>query len=247
MKQRLDICVIEKRGFSRTYAREAIEAGLVQVNGKTVTRPGNMVLCDTVTVLAPDMPYVSRGGYKLAAAFEAFDIDLSGLVCLDVGASTGGFTDCMLKQKARLVYAVDVGKEQFTQSLKDDCRVILYESVDVRNVNLPETVDFAACDVSFISVAKILPSLRELIKPGGGFVCLIKPQFETEGRHLNKKGVVKEKSARKSAVQRVLTALRENGFAVNGVIESPITGRDGNVEFLAYSNVMLRNVITLEY
>ena len=237
-KKRLDLLVMEKRGFSRLYAREVIEAGLVLVKGKAALRPGRMVFdheADEIKILAHDMPYVSRGGYKLARALEAFDIYLSGLECLDAGASTGGFTDCMLKAGARLVWAVDVGREQMAPALKADPRVILHEGVDIRDFTLPKPVDFAACDVSFISAAKVLPSLKGLIKAGGGLVCLVKPQFETGGRLSSKRGVVRDEKTREAALSSFLAALESNGFSLAGTTESPITGRDGNVEYLTYA------------
>jgi len=226
---------MEKRGFSRTYAREVIEAGLVLVNGSAATRPGSLAFTDDIEVLAADMPYVSRGGYKLAGALETFGINVNGLVCLDVGASTGGFTDCMLKAGARMVYAVDAGRGQMADALLDDPRVVRFEGVDVRGLALPAPVDFVSCDVSFISACKVIPSINLLLKPGGGFVCLIKPQFETEGRYLNKKGIVKNKSARESAVNTVHEALRGSGFFIKNTMESPVTGGDGNIEYLTYS------------
>jgi 23S rRNA (cytidine1920-2'-O)/16S rRNA (cytidine1409-2'-O)-methyltransferase len=226
---------MELRGFSRVYAREVIEAGLVMVNSKPELRPGRKVSGEAIDILAPDMPYVSRGGYKLAAAIEAFKIDLNGKDCLDAGASTGGFTDCMLQAGAKSVLAVDVGSEQLADKLRNDHRVISVERTDIRDLSIPEPLDFAAADLSFISLRIVIPALKGLIKPGGGLVCLIKPEFETGGMDINKRGVVKSKASRDAACKRVVDKLNECGFAVQGLIPSPITGRDGNEEYLVWS------------
>lgn len=235
-KKRLDLCVMELRGFSRAYAHEVIAAGLVSVDGRAVLKPGMMTSLESVKILAPDMPYVSRGGLKLAAALEYFGIRLEGLVCLDVGASTGGFTDCMLKAGARQVYAVDVGHGQLADALRKDPRVTSHENTDIRDFALPAPADFAACDLSFISLGKVLPAIGRLVAPGGGLICLIKPQFETGGRHLSKRGVVRDKAARALAVARIEGVIQDNGFELVGTVESPLTGRDGNVEYLAYGD-----------
>ena len=238
--KRLDLCVMDMRGFSRAYAKEVILAGLVLVDGKAVTKPGSFVFGDNIQIMAPDMPYVSRGGQKLAKALEFFNIDLKGLVCLDAGASTGGFTDCMLKSGAAFVHAVDVGKGQMAGVLLDDPRVALYENTDIREFCPDTKVDFVACDLSFISLAKVLPSLANLVKPGGGLICLLKPQFETDGKFLNKRGIVKTKmaeEAKEAAFLSFTKGLKNSGFCLIGSIESPILGGGGNKEYLAYAKL----------
>jgi 23S rRNA (cytidine1920-2'-O)/16S rRNA (cytidine1409-2'-O)-methyltransferase len=235
MKKRLDLCVMEKRGFSRTYAHEVIKCGLVLINNIQVKKPGAMVFPDEITINAPNMPFVSRGGFKLDHALKTFGITVENLVCLDIGASTGGFTDCLLKRGAKTVYAVDIGRNQLAESLRGNSGVVSLEGVDIRGLSLPEPVDFAVCDVSFISLGKIIPGVTSLLKLSGGFICLIKPQFETERRNLSKKGIVRDKNVRENAVQNVRKALEINGFVVKNLIESPITGGDGNVEFLIYT------------
>lgn len=225
---------MELRGFSRNYAREVVEAGYVLVGGKAETRPGVKTKSEFVTVLADDMPFVSRGGYKLDAALNAFAIELSERVCLDAGASTGGFTDCMLQRGAALVYAVDVGHGQLDRRLLADNRVVSMEGTDIRNLSLPEKPAFAAADLSFISLTKALPAISSLLVPTAGLVCLIKPQFEMENRFAGKSGFLKSQAARLAARDKVLAAMETNGFTVKGVMDSPVAGGDGNMEYLAY-------------
>jgi 23S rRNA (cytidine1920-2'-O)/16S rRNA (cytidine1409-2'-O)-methyltransferase len=235
MKKRLDLRVMELRGFSRAYAKEVIKAGLVLVSGRAETRPGALVFSENVLVTAPDMPYVSRGGYKLESALKSFGIVVSGFTCLDIGASTGGFTDCLLKSGAAKVYAADVGHGQLAEPLRGDPRVVGMDGVHAKDLVLPEAVDFIVCDVSFISVRKIIPYVKPLLKQGGGFVCLVKPQFETERRYIGKRGVVKDKKIHAMAVASARAALLENGFGSINIMESPITGGDGNVEYIIYA------------
>ena len=239
--KRLDVCVMEARGFSRTYAKEVIEAGQVRVRGRVVTKAGVFVDIADVEITAPDMPFVGRGGLKLAHALSAFCINLSGVECLDIGSSTGGFTDCMLKAGASQVYAVDVGKGQMVEAMRNDARVCLFEETDIRDPllkeKLPPNILFVACDLSFISIGKVLASIRELIADGGELVCLIKPQFETQRRHLNKRGVVASEKHRSSALENALESFRQNGYIIVAQTESPITGGDGNVEYLIHAKI----------
>jgi len=233
---RIDALVAEKSGLSRGNAKEAITAGLVSVNGKTITKPGaKFIDSDEIIINAKKPDYVGRGGYKLAAALDAFNIGVAGLVCGDIGASTGGFTDCMLQRGAARVYAVDAGAGQLADGIKNDARVISMEKTNARYLyELPEKLDFISVDVSFISVTIIIDNIAALLKPGESAVCLIKPQFEAGAANLNKKGVVKDEKARENAVAKVLAAFKEKGFDVSGRIQCPITGRDGNIEYLAH-------------
>jgi len=232
--KRLDLIVAEKTG-ARTYAKELIVKGLVEVNGKICEKPGAAVgEDDDVVINAEKMKYVSRGGYKLEAAIEFFGIPLTGAVCGDIGASTGGFADCMLQHNAAKVYCVDVGKNQLAEPLKNDERIISIENTDVREVKLPEKLDFSAVDVSFISVTKIAGNVIAMLKENGCAVWLIKPQFEV-GKGNTSKGIVKNAKLREKAVEAVVGHLKNNGLIIKGIIESPITGGDGNIEYLAYT------------
>jgi len=234
--KRLDVIVAEKYGVPRSYAGEAVSNGLVSVNGKTVNKPGAKYGGDDAVSLDDTQTrYVSRGGRKLEAALDRFGLSVTGLVCGDIGASTGGFTDCMLKRGAARVYAVDNGTGQLAPSLAADKRVVSMEGINARELfALPEPLDFIAADVSFISLGLIAANLRVLLKNGGNAVILVKPQFEAGAAALDKRGVVRDKSAREKAVGSVAEFYGKNGFIIKGVIESPITGGDGNVEYLAH-------------
>ena len=237
-KLRLDRVLVE-RGLaeSRTRAEALILAGRVRVEGHESVKPGTAVAPDTeVSVAAPEHPWVSRGGVKLAAALDHFGIDPSGRVCLDVGASTGGFTDVLLSRGARTVYAVDVGYGQLHAKLRSDPRVVLLEKVNARYLSrteVPVRVEVLVADVSFISLALILPAAAPLLRPGGEAVLLVKPQFEAERGEVGKGGIVRDEAVRGRAVARVVAAAEAQGLVLLGVVPSPITGADGNVEFLA--------------
>lgn len=231
-QKRLDLIVMEKCGFSREYARDVIQAGLVSACGKTVKKPGAKLEAAEVTVSAPEMKFVGRGGYKLEAALDKFGLDVRGLRCVDIGASSGGFTDCLLQRGASIVYAVDVGRGQLAEKLRNDARVVSLEKTDVRNLTLESPVDFAVADVSFISLTKIIPSIAGLVKNGGHAVLLIKPEFEAGRGFHNKKGVVTGEKDRARSVENVKKSLLENGFECLRLIASPIAGRDGNIEYL---------------
>lgn len=211
----------------------------VLVNGKYADKPGISVDAeDELRVAQLEHPWVGRGGMKLAHALEHFGIDVAGKVCGDIGASTGGFTDVMLKKGARKVYAIDVGYGQLDASLRKDPRVVNREKVNARYLG-PETfdepVEFVSIDVSFISVELILPAVKSFLS--GEMVALIKPQFEVGKRDVGKGGIVRDDAKRKAAVDRVVDFARANGFDVRGVIESPVKGAEGNIEYLMYASL----------
>ncbi|MBQ4425164.1 MAG: TlyA family RNA methyltransferase [Lachnospiraceae bacterium] len=239
MKERLDNLVV-KNGLapSREQAKALIMAGSIYVNGQREDKPGN--LFDSEALLefhGKALPYVSRGGLKLEKALQVFPVDLTGKTCLDIGASTGGFTDCMLQSGAAKVYAVDVGYGQLDYKLRQDPRVICMEKTNFRYMkpeDLPVMMDFASCDVSFISLALILPPMAALLKEDGEAVCLIKPQFEAGREKVGKKGVVRDEKVQADVIEKVLGLARENGFLIRGLDYSPIRGPEGNIEFLLY-------------
>lgn len=238
MKQRLDVALVE-RGLvdSRSKAQSLIMARRVLVNGRFVDKAGATVAPDDeVRVAELEHPWVGRGGMKLAHAFEQCGIDVKGKVCADIGASTGGFTDVMLKHGAAKVYAVDVGYGQLDSSLRNDPRVVNREKVNARYLlpeNFDEPIDFASIDVSFISLQLILPAVATFLR--GELVALIKPQFEVGRREVGKGGIVRDPEKRQAAVQAVVDFANENGFKVQNVIESPIRGAEGNVEYLMHA------------
>jgi len=213
-----------------------ILAGLVEVDGRRADKAGSAVAEDAdITVAGPEHPYVSRGGVKLAAALDAFAIDPSGVVCLDVGASTGGFTDCLLQRGASRVYAIDVGYGQLDAKLRADPRVVLREKVNARFLSrehVPESVALAALDLSFISVRLVLPAVLALLAPGARVVVLVKPQFEAGRSEVGKGGIVRSEETRRRVVAGIESLGRELGLAVEGTIPSPIAGAHGNREFL---------------
>ena len=208
----------------------------ILVNGAFVDKPGASVTTeDELRVAELEHPWVGRGGMKLAHAIEQFGIDVSGKVCADIGASTGGFTDVMLKHGAKKVYAIDVGYGQLDASLRNDPRVVNREKVNARYLtanDFEDTIEFASIDVSFISLETILPAVATFLR--GELVALIKPQFEVGKRDIGKGGIVRDVEKRAAAVDRVVAFARENGFDVRGVIESPIKGAEGNIEYLMY-------------
>ncbi len=220
---------------SRTAAARLVEQGGVSVNGTAVLKPSfDIGENDEVSILEEkQLKYVGRGGLKLERAIVAFGLDLMNKTCVDVGASTGGFTDCMLQNGAALVYAVDVGTAQLAEKLKNDNRVISLEQTDIRDFTLEKPADFIGADVSFISQKLILPHIFRLLKDGGEAVVLIKPQFEVGNKNLlTKKGVVKDEKLRLKAVNELVNFARQCGFSVVGTEISPVTGGDGNIEYL---------------
>ena len=237
-RQRLDSLLAE-RGLveSREKARALIMAGAVLVNDEPVTKPGHSVALDASLRLREELPYVSRGGVKLAAALEAFTVDPTGMLAVDVGASTGGFTDCLLQHGAAHVIAIDVGYGQLAWKLRQDPRVTVVERTNVRNLRaLPGNAlaDLAVIDVSFIGLELVLPVVVRFLQPSGQVVALIKPQFEAGRGQVGKGGVVKDATVHRQVLERVLSRASSNGWSVIGLIRSPITGPKGNVEFLCH-------------
>jgi 23S rRNA (cytidine1920-2'-O)/16S rRNA (cytidine1409-2'-O)-methyltransferase len=239
-RQRLDVALVE-RGLvaTRTKAQSLVMARRVVVNGAWVEKPGTAVgTDDVIAIVELEHPWVGRGGMKLARAIEAFSIDLREAVCLDVGASTGGFTDVMLRAGARKVVAIDVGYGQLDASLRNDPRVVNRERVNARYLkpeDFDEAIDFASIDVSFISLRLILPPVRELLRSGGSLVALIKPQFEVGKHDVGKGGIVRDEEKRIAARDAIASFAAEIGLEVLGVIDSPIRGAEGNVEYLMYA------------
>ncbi len=226
---------------SRTRAADMISRGLVSVDGAVVTKPSFEVKESSVIKIAEEeKSFVGRGGLKLDGALRAFRLDVSGLICADIGASTGGFTDCLLRNGAQFVYAVDAGHGQLDESLAGDPRVKNIEGCNARFLDgdiIPEKCDVAVCDLSFISQTLVIPAIRRILSDNAVFVTLIKPQFECGREALCKNGIVKDKKQHITAIRRVLTSLRENGFAPTSLIKSPIKGGDGNCEFLVLSKI----------
>jgi len=237
-KQRVDVLLVG-RGLceTREKARMAVMAGRVRVNGQTVDKPGQRVNEDAALEVLAGLPYVSRGGLKLEKALAVFEIDLRSKVVLDVGASTGGFTDCALQHGAAAVIAVDVGYGQLAWKLRCDERVTVLERTNIRHLTadrLPRPADFAVIDVSFISLALVLPCLEELITPQACGVALIKPQFEAGRNRVGKKGVVRDPEVHREVLFHVCRVVEERRWGVRGLDYSPVKGPEGNIEFLLY-------------
>lgn len=238
-KLRLDIEIVN-RGLvpSREKAKALIMAGQVYLNGQKELKAGATVKPeDEIEVRGSQNPFVSRGGLKLQKAAEKFDISLENCTCMDIGASTGGFTDCMLSHGAAKVYAIDVGYGQLAWKLRTDERVVNMERTNFRYVTheqIPEEIDFASVDVSFISLKIILPVLRELLKDGGEAVCLIKPQFEAGREKIGKKGVVRDPAVHVEVVESICAFAVESGFSLKNLDFSPIKGPEGNIEYLMH-------------
>lgn len=238
-KKRLDLVVFEHgHTDSREKAKALIMAGQVYINGQKELKAGAAVKpTDAIEVRGSKMPYVSRGGFKLAKAMDSFGLTLEGKICMDIGASTGGFTDCMLQNGAVKVYSIDVGYGQLAWKLRSDERVVNMERTNFRNVteaDIPDPIDFASVDVSFISLKIILPVMRERLRDGGQAVCLIKPQFEAGREKVGKKGVVRDLSTHREVLETITTFAYENGFTLLGLDFSPIKGPEGNIEYLMY-------------
>lgn len=232
---RLDAYLAENNIYdSRTRAARAIKEGCVKVNGKVVTKTSYEVEeIDDIQCGADPVPYVGRGALKLEHALSEYKIDVSGLKAVDIGASTGGFTEVLLRRNVSYVAAVDVGRDQLADKIKADSRVSVHENTDIRSFCEGEgTYDIAVTDVSFISVKLIIPHIRRLLKENGIAVVLIKPQFEVGKKNLTKKGVVKEPKIAKKAVEEVVSYMEQNEFQIMGLCESPIKGGDGNTEFI---------------
>ena len=239
VKKRLDVLLVD-RGLAETRqkAQATIMSGLVYVNGQKTDKSGTAVADDAaVEVRGSTLRYVSRGGLKLEKAMSSYPISLDGCVCGDIGASTGGFTDCMLQNGAKKVYAVDVGYGQLDWRLRNDPRVVCLERTNARYLThevIPDALDFASVDVSFISLRLILPALRTLLREDGRVACLVKPQFEAGRAAVGKNGIVKDEKVRRKVIDDVSSFAASLGFTVCGVIPSPITGGSGNKEFLMH-------------
>lgn len=235
-KKRIDSLLVE-RGLaeSRTKAQALVMAGEVLVNGKAAVKAGTLVAEEAVIEVAEPPPFVGRGGLKLDYALEQFRIDVSSLVVADIGASTGGFTDCLLKRGADRVYAVDVGYGQLDYRLRQDSRVVVMERVNARYpVEIPEKVDMATIDVSFISVEKIIPSVAENLKEDGSFLVLIKPQFEAKRQEVGRGGVIRRPEVHARVLGRFIAWTVKHGFRLKGLVASPISGSSGNREFFVW-------------
>lgn len=238
-KVRLDVCLTE-RGLaaSRSKAQALIKAGLVYVNGMLADKPGlNCAESDVLEVRGENCPYVSRGGLKLEKALRDFGVDPTGFVCSDSGASTGGFTDCLLQQGAKKVFAIDVGTDQLVPKIRNNPRVVVMEQTNIRYVTpdmLGEKLDLSVIDVSFISLRLVLPAVRELLKKEGQVVCLIKPQFEAGKGAVGKNGVVKDRATHVRVLDAFLALAAQLNFVVLGLTYSPVLGPEGNIEFLGH-------------
>ena len=237
MKERLDVLLVEQ-GFvtGRDKAKAVIMAGLVYVDGEKVTKSGTSVERDAkIEYRGEQMKFVSRGGYKLERAMKMFPITLEGCICMDIGASTGGFSDCMLQCGAKKVYAVDVGYGQLDWKLRTDERVVNMERTNIRYVEeIEDVLDFVSVDVSFISLKLVLPVAFRLLGDKGSGVCLIKPQFEAGRSQVGKGGVVRDKGVHRQVIEQVMGYARDNGFSIGGLDYSPIKGPKGNIEYLLY-------------
>ena len=238
-KVRLDQLVFE-RGFteSRERAKTTVMSGLVYVNGQKADKPGMPVDPEAKLEVRGDaLPFVSRGGYKLDKALKVFPVDPAGKVCIDCGASTGGFTDVLLQHGAAKVYSVDVGYGQRAWKRRSDERVVNLERTNLRYITreqIPEELDLAVMDVSFISIRLVLPAVKELLKPGADYICLIKPQFEAGREEVGKKGVVRDPAVHEEVVRGILEFVPTIGFSVLGLDYSPIRGPEGNIEYICW-------------
>ena len=259
-KTRLDVLLVEQ-GLqeSRQKAQATIMAGIVYVNNQKVDKPGTAVPNDAhIEVRGKTLRYVSRGGLKLEKAMQVWPITLEGKTCADIGSSTGGFTDCMLQNGAAKVYAVDVGTNQLAWKLRTDPRVVCLEKTNARTLTaeqVPDPLDFASIDVSFISLKLIFPALYPLLRQGGEVACLIKPQFEAGREKVGKKGVVRDPAVHLEVLEHFLEHAKENNFTILGITYSPIRGPEGNIEYLGYlrkseeqdADIDLRAVVTASH
>ena len=239
MKERLDVLLVQKGlAKSRENAKAVIMCGDVFVNNEREDKPGTKIDIDAdIIVKGNKLKYVSRGGLKLEKAMDNFDVTIDGKICMDVGSSTGGFTDCMLQNGAVKVYAVDVGHGQLDWKLRNDERVICMERTNIRyvtNEDVNDLIDFSSIDVSFISLTKVLIPVRNLLTNDGEIVCLIKPQFEAGREKVGKKGVVKDKAVHREVIEKVIDFAINNGFDVLNLEFSPVKGPEGNIEYLLH-------------
>ena len=239
MKERLDVLLVKRNlSASREKAKAVIMAGNVFVNGQREDKAGTTFPEDVqIEVRGPALRYVSRGGLKLEKAMKHFDVSVEGKVCTDVGSSTGGFTDCMLQNGAKKVYAIDVGRGQLDWKLRQDERVVCMEKTNIRYVtpeDIGELVDFVSIDVAFISLTKVLEPVKALMKEGASMVCLIKPQFEAGREKVGKKGVVRDPAVHRDVIESIISYAGSLGFTICGLDFSPIRGPEGNIEYLLY-------------
>ena len=238
-KERLDVLLVQLGlANSRELAKAYIMAGNVYVDGQKEDKAGTKVAVNAnIEVKGSQMKYVSRGGYKLEKAINEFGVQLEGKICLDIGASTGGFTDCMLQNGASKVYAIDVGYGQFAWKLRNDERVVCLEKTNVRYVpheQVPDEGDFASIDVSFISLTKVLPAVLGVLGANGQLVCLIKPQFEAGREKVGKKGVVRDINVHREVIEMIVNYVRAQNLGILALDFSPIKGPEGNIEYLIY-------------
>lgn len=241
MKKRLDVLLTEKGLFSsREKAKASIMSGIVYVDGILSDKPGMPVSEDSeITIKESLCPYVSRGGLKLEKALDTFSVDLTGKNAIDIGASTGGFTDCMLQRGALHVYCIDVGYGQLDWKLRNDDRVTNIEKCNIRYFDtdiIKEKIDFISIDVSFISLKLVLPVASKLLNSSGDLICLVKPQFEAGRSQVGKKGIVRDPAVHKEVIENVIRYGLENGLYPKGLTYSPITGTKGNIEYLLFFN-----------
>ncbi|AGB18923.1 TlyA family RNA methyltransferase [Thermoanaerobacterium thermosaccharolyticum] len=237
-KERADVLLVNKGFFtSREKAKASIMAGEIFADGKRIDKAGDMISVNSkLEIRGKINPFVSRGGLKLEKAIKYFKIDVKDKIAMDVGASTGGFTDCLLKNGAKKVYAIDVGYGQLDWSLRNDERVINMERTNIRYLNdLPDVVDIVTIDVSFISLSIVIASIKKFLKDGGELISLIKPQFEAGREKVGKNGVVKDKSVHIEVINKVIDVLRGLSFGIQGITFSPIKGPEGNIEYLIYA------------
>lgn len=248
-KDRLDIVLVKKHYFpTRQKAKYEIEQGNVYVNGKKITKTSKIInYQDNIEIKGQTLKYVSRGGLKLEKAISLFGISLKDKICADIGASTGGFTDCMLQNSAQKVYAIDVGHSQLAEELLNNEKVVNLEGTNIKELdtNSIEKLDFISSDVSFISEIHVLPKIYELLKIKGKAVVLIKPQFEAGSQHLNKNGVVKNIKIHQKVIQNIVMFANKLGFRIIDVTYSPIKGPAGNIEYLLYVEKNENNLLDL--
>lgn len=251
-KERLDALLTAKGLFeSRAKAQAAIMAGQILVNEQKIDKPGTQVPEDAaIRILGDKLPYVSRGGLKLEKALKIFPISVEGKVVADIGASTGGFTDCALQNGAAKVYAIDVGYGQLAWKLRSDERVVNMERTNVRYLekeHLAEMVDAATIDVAFISLDKVLPAVHKILKPEGFVIALIKPQFEAGKENVGKKGVVRDPKVHEAVINNVIAFAKNEGFGIAGLEFSPIKGPEGNIEYLLYLTLQVDDAVDAAY
>ena len=251
-KERLDVLMVQ-RGLAetRSKAQAIIMSGDVYVANQKIDKSGTMLDPETeIEVRADVCPYVSRGGWKLEKALQDFGVDPAGCVCSDSGASTGGFTDCLLQKGAKKVYAIDVGYGQLAWKLREDPRVVCMERTNIRYVTpeqIGEPLDLSVVDVSFISLRLVLPAIRALLSPTGQVICLIKPQFEAGREKVGKKGVVRDPAVHQEVLEQFAAIAGELGFTIRAMTFSPVKGPEGNIEFLAHLSVTPGDAVTLDF